>query len=59
MAMCKECERFHLIPDTAWDNEKGVGDCVRELRDEKGKYWHSRKEKEDSTCSDFKAKSKQ
>ena len=56
MAMCKECECFHLIPDTEWDHERGTGDCVRTIRDTKGKYWHTAKVKEESNCVEFKLK---
>ncbi|HBW37686.1 benzylsuccinate synthase gamma subunit family protein [Desulfosporosinus sp. BICA1-9] len=52
--MCKECECFHPIPDTEWDHERGTGDCVKTMRDNKGKYWHTAKVKEKSNCAEFK-----
>ncbi len=56
MKQCKECQAFHLIPETEWDYEQGTGDCVRAMQDNKGKYWHNSKTKEDSSCAEFKAK---
>ena len=57
MPQCKECKSFFLVPENEWDYEKGAGDCVRELSDNKGKYWHARKTKEEMDalkCTDFK-----
>ena len=42
MALCKECRYFFRIPEDADDFEKGKGDCVREQKDDKGKYWSAR-----------------
>ena len=42
MAFCKECGFFSAIPETADDYEAGKGDCVREERDDKGKFWVSK-----------------
>lgn len=42
MAYCKECRFFFPIPADADDYEKGKGDCVREEKDDKGKYWAAR-----------------
>jgi hypothetical protein len=56
---CSECKSFFLIPEDALDYEEGVGDCVREIRDSMGKYWHTRKVKAEmdaSECPGFKAK---
>jgi hypothetical protein len=42
MAICAECKSFFPIPENADDFEQGKGDCVREEKDEKGKYWLSK-----------------
>lgn len=42
MAFCKECRFYFPIPEDADDFEKGKGDCVREEKDDKGKYWSAR-----------------
>lgn len=42
MACCRECRFFFPIPEDADDYERGKGDCVREERDDKGKYWLAR-----------------
>lgn len=42
MPKCQECRYFFLIPENADDYEKGKGDCVREEKDDKGKYWSAR-----------------
>ncbi|MFZ3371462.1 MAG: benzylsuccinate synthase gamma subunit family protein [Desulfitobacteriaceae bacterium] len=54
--MCKECECFHSIPETEGDFEQGMGDCVMAVKDNKGKYWHDKKVKEESNCAEFKLK---
>jgi hypothetical protein len=41
MANCAECKSFYPIPVNANDFEKGKGDCVREEKDQKGKFWLS------------------
>jgi len=56
VAMCKECECFHSIPETEGDFEQGMGDCVMAVKDNKGKYWHDKKVKEESNCAEFKLK---
>lgn len=42
MSYCKECRFYFPIPEDADDYEKGKGDCVREERDDKGKYWSAK-----------------
>lgn len=42
MNQCKDCTSFNLIPDNADDFEPDKGDCVTEVKDEKGKYWLSK-----------------
>ena len=42
MAKCKNCSCFNLIPEDADDFEPGKGDCITEVKDEKGKYWLSK-----------------
>ncbi len=42
MATCAECKSFFTIPENADDYEQGKGDCVREEKDQKGKYWLSK-----------------
>ena len=39
MNKCSDCRNFHPIPETDLDYEIGRGDCVREEKDDKGKYW--------------------
>ena len=39
MAACAECKSFFPVPENADDFAEGKGDCVREIKDEKGKYW--------------------
>ena len=59
MPQCSECQGFFPIPEDALDYEAGVADCVREIRDSMGKYWHSRKVKAEmdaGKCPDFKTK---
>ena len=59
MPICRECKSFVPIPEDAWDYEAGIGDCIRELRDSLGKYWHAKKVKAEmdaSKCPDFKVK---
>ena len=36
---------YFPIPKDAMDYEEGVLDCVEEIRDDKGKYWHTKKVK--------------
>lgn len=42
MANCVECKAFFPIPENADDFKQGKGDCVREEKDEKGKFWLSK-----------------
>ena len=42
MATCAECKAFFAIPENADDFEPSKGDCVREEKDQKGKYWLSK-----------------
>ena len=59
MPTCEECKNSYPIPEDAMDYEPGVGDCVREIRDWSGKYWHARKVKlnvDAAKCPDFKLK---
>lgn len=42
MSTCAECKAFFAIPENADDFEPGKGDCVREEKDQKGKYWLSK-----------------
>ena len=42
MAKCAECSFFNLVPKDADDFEPDKGDCVTEVKDEKGKYWLSK-----------------
>ncbi len=42
MVTCAECKSFFTIPENADDYEQGKGDCVREEKDQKGKYWLSK-----------------
>jgi len=42
MAACAECKAFFPVPENADDFAPGKGDCVREVKDEKGKYWLSK-----------------
>ncbi len=42
MAKCAECYFFNLVPEDADDYEPDKGDCVIEVKDEKGKYWLSK-----------------
>jgi benzylsuccinate synthase/naphthyl-2-methylsuccinate synthase gamma subunit len=42
MAKCADCAFFFRIPEGDLDYEKGKGDCVKEQRDEKGKFWLSK-----------------
>jgi benzylsuccinate synthase/naphthyl-2-methylsuccinate synthase gamma subunit len=39
MPECQACAYFFPIPEDAIDFEKGKGDCVTQVSDEKGKYW--------------------
>ena len=55
MTTCKECEQFFPVPQDADDYEQGMGDCVSEKQDEKGKYWLSAPRFENSEqCASFK-----
>ena len=59
MAYCKECSYFSPIPENADDYVAGKGDCVREERDDKGKYWLSKptgSDHEADKCEYFKKK---
>jgi len=42
MVTCAECKSYFPIPESADDYKKGKGDCVREEKDQKGKYWLSK-----------------
>ena len=42
MAKCENCSFFNLIPKDADDFEPDKGDCITEVKDEKGKYWLSK-----------------
>jgi hypothetical protein len=42
MAQCNQCRTFFPVPENADDFKPGNGDCVREVKDEKGKYWLSK-----------------
>jgi benzylsuccinate synthase/naphthyl-2-methylsuccinate synthase gamma subunit len=42
MSKCENCNFFNIVPDDADDFEPGKGDCVTEVKDEKGKYWLSK-----------------
>jgi benzylsuccinate synthase len=56
VATCAECKSFFSVPEDADDFEPGKGDCVVEVKDEKGKYWLSKLTMSDKACNDFKAK---
>ncbi|MCL5056919.1 MAG: benzylsuccinate synthase gamma subunit family protein [Actinobacteria bacterium] len=56
MIICSNCQSFFELPKDADDYAEGKGDCVREEKDEKGKFWLSKSTQENSTCSLFKAK---
>lgn len=54
MATCSDCAFFFQIPETAGDYEAGKGDCVTELKDQKGKFWLSKPVmKESMACESF------
>ncbi|EFK06848.1 BssC/TutF protein [delta proteobacterium NaphS2] len=54
MAECKECRFFFGVPENADDFKPGKGDCVTEIRNEKGKSWLSKPVFEDSeSCGTF------
>jgi hypothetical protein len=42
MSTCAECKAFFAIPENADDFKPGKGDCVREEKDQKGKFWLSK-----------------
>ncbi|BBO86565.1 hypothetical protein DSCO28_71310 [Desulfosarcina ovata subsp. sediminis] len=42
MTICGECVQFFKIPETDLDFEAGKGDCIRERRDQKGRFWLSK-----------------
>lgn len=42
MATCSNCVFFFAVPEDADDYEKGKGDCVNQVEDEKGLYWLSK-----------------
>ncbi|AGL00213.1 benzylsuccinate synthase gamma subunit family protein [Desulfoscipio gibsoniae] len=42
MANCAECKSFFPIPESEDDFEQGKGDCIREEKDPKGKFWLSK-----------------
>ncbi len=42
MSKCGDCSFFNPIPEDADDFEPDKGDCVTEVKDEKGKYWLSK-----------------
>ncbi len=50
MSYCKECRYYFPIPEDADDFEAGKGDCVREEKDDKGKYWLGKPTKSESSC---------
>jgi hypothetical protein len=54
MLICENCKCFFSIPENEDDYEVGKGDCVREVVDEKGKYWLSKvvDRKDYCDCSD-------
>ncbi|CCK78311.1 benzylsuccinate synthase gamma subunit family protein [Desulfobacula toluolica] len=41
MSKCESCKFFIRVPNDADDFEPGKGDCITEVKDEKGKYWLS------------------
>lgn len=53
MASCAECKSFFSVPENADDFAPGKGDCVREVKDEKGKYWLSKPTMENMVCPFF------
>ena len=53
MAACAECKSFFAVPENADDFAEGKGDCVREVKDEKGKYWLSKPTMENMVCPFF------
>ena len=42
MAKCENCTFFVKVPEDADDFAPGKGDCITEVKDEKGKYWLSK-----------------
>ena len=59
MPTCKECKSFFPIPGFYADYAPGKGDCVREHRDEKRKWWSAKPVMEGmdaSKCPDFRPK---
>lgn len=57
MAICGECTQFFKIPETDLDYKEGMGDCVREKQDQKGRFWLSRPVNEsDAGCEEMKPK---
>ena len=56
MESCGKCKSFFPVPQDADDYAEGKGDCVREEKDEKGKFWLSKPTVENGNCSFFKEK---
>jgi hypothetical protein len=53
MGKCSQCKWFFPVPEGAADYESGKGDCVKECRDNKGKWWSMNVVFELGECSDF------